>query len=46
MCNKTNSKIDKWKKKMDDYYKTVTPEQFKNDLKKAGFIKKIRSVKK
>jgi hypothetical protein len=34
------NKVLRWKAKMDNYYANVTQEQFKQDLRKAGFIRK------
>lgn len=33
----TAKKVDKWKKKMDNYRKTISHNEFKNDLKRAGY---------
>lgn len=37
MCMKNTSKISKLKKKADKYYSSISKNDLKKDLKKAGF---------
>jgi hypothetical protein len=45
MSSSSDKKVNAWKKKMDNYRKSVTKEKFITDLKHAGYTVKNKHEK-